>query len=1343
MSCIVQWHPANDYGSTDTAAPNFSDSKRLSSSLGDLTESKNKLSAGIEVKLGTYIVTSRKKIKARAPPPPAPLISTTSKPIMKQTSSSDSEESRVESPESKKENLLLRKVNLDICLPDGQERPVTVDGSKAVMDLLVDLCSQYHLNPAHHILEIKPGTSHHSLTLRPNTHIGTLDVKTLCLKEKVPEVKVRKPPPRIPEKTVRLIVNFLGTQKTVVRVNPTVPLRSILPVVCEKCEFKHDPVILLKDGISKEELDMSKSLNDLGLKELYVLNTKQEKGRSLSTSSDTTEKEKKGILGFFRSDKRSNKNDGNIQAMDNNAYEEIFKTKRTSGSIYKGFSTAPSSPSVNSRSVALGNSLSLSNICETDARPEVKKRRAPPPPKAATQEMCMVKISERKESEQLYVSIQRDQHKKKRRAPPPPTLQLPNDLNEKSENKKSTAGNGRQVPQKPPRSNTRSPPQLIIPPPPSYPPPDIDIVDPHIFENGADVIESIKHVPVPAKREKTLIRCNSVSSEEVLIVDSADVIHLQSVNNYVEYSEIANVSSDNIFLDRQRNGTKSRDEVIIKESAIESGQNYTKLLQTVRTNSCDSEDLCQEASPIKKEEEVKKVEDFITSQFQHTFAELDEDSEDIDETDTACSSHEGSWSSREIDEYSNFQQKTETDAALEVPVTIIDEVPDDNMYNFKTTANNLKTSAREHDMQQAATHSEGMDNSRKSVKTIHENTHSNIASNSPGLGLHTNNSKQPENMIITSAMHRNNNNDSSVYSHKSNTENRGTKPLVSSPLPLPRSETQQLKESVEPLPQNKENKVKNVVEKMSLQNQGSKTSESIKPPLWRQQTFEPKVGMTTFTVVPPKPDVKKYDRGVSLSASAIKIDDLGNLISPQSSFDKKDIYISLNNETEGPLVEKAKEFWRSSSMDKQACETKEQSAKKLISVKTNKLNHHDTEQKINSPSSKGTPQAHNSKLDGRVNGLHQTKIVQHTEQPQEKMIIIENTSKARTDLPFLKPTKRISSQYVASAAVKHNEPSTLKLLEKAEAKQVTKSDDRKLSYSRNNTFSVEETKHTQESNTELKRVLSNNNIIVKGNNPTVESNISTTGNEQRQINTRPNNFSSEHHGSQYIVGNKSTKELAQKHEKTNFLLQESKVRVTTGSSSNAFLNAVREKSAKIEQDHIFVSNKQPVSVFITEKEDKANRILSTVIDEPDSPSNSDLFGPKAKLRPVIQKAVPKDMSLHSALMGAIQSGEGKEKLRKIQVSSAAADELQTLRDTEICSQNEEKAEMKLQSIPPPPSMPPPPPATVVKSTPKASPILTNNDVDVRGALLEAIRSGSGASRLKKVMVQPNNFLVLA
>lgn len=77
------------------------------------------------------------------------------------------------------------------------------------------------------------------------------------------------------QKTVRLVVNYLRTQKAVVRVSPEVPLQSILPVICAKCEVSPEHVVLLRDNVAGEELELSKSLNELGIKELYAWDNKR------------------------------------------------------------------------------------------------------------------------------------------------------------------------------------------------------------------------------------------------------------------------------------------------------------------------------------------------------------------------------------------------------------------------------------------------------------------------------------------------------------------------------------------------------------------------------------------------------------------------------------------------------------------------------------------------------------------------------------------------------------------------------------------------------------------------------------------------------------------------------------------------------------------------------------------------------------------------------------------------------------------------------------------------------------------------------------------------------------
>ncbi|NXL28404.1 COBL protein, partial [Glaucidium brasilianum] len=344
-----------------------------------------------------------RRMKARAPPPPNQP-SAASRIHSEHKSPAETAVISDQNLVSMKENMINRSVDFTVILPSGVEQKSTVQGSKAVMDLLVDLCSQYRLNPSQHSLELKSLGTHQPLSYKPNTLIGALDVQTVLLKEKVPEERTKRPLPRVPEKSVRLVVNYLKTQKAVVRVSPEVPLHSIIPAICEKCEVSQEHVVLLRDGITGEELELTKSLEELGIKELYAWDRKREPSRKASVSNDAIEKEKTRLLGLFKADRRSS----------------------------KGFSTAPNSPSVNSRSGSLGPSLSLGNISGMTANPEVKKRRAPPPPVVtpALQNMEMTSLN--------------DLQKKKRRAPlppaasAPPTPAMPNRTEGREDKRKST-----------------------------------------------------------------------------------------------------------------------------------------------------------------------------------------------------------------------------------------------------------------------------------------------------------------------------------------------------------------------------------------------------------------------------------------------------------------------------------------------------------------------------------------------------------------------------------------------------------------------------------------------------------------------------------------------------------------------------------------------------------------------------------------------------------------------------------------------------------------------------------------------------------------------------------------
>lgn len=71
-----------------------------------------------------------------------------------------------------------------------------------------------------------------------------------------------------------MVINYKQTQKTILRVNPRIPLAEHLPAICEKCEFDIETTVLWRDVQSLAPLDLSNSLNDYAIREVYARDTK-------------------------------------------------------------------------------------------------------------------------------------------------------------------------------------------------------------------------------------------------------------------------------------------------------------------------------------------------------------------------------------------------------------------------------------------------------------------------------------------------------------------------------------------------------------------------------------------------------------------------------------------------------------------------------------------------------------------------------------------------------------------------------------------------------------------------------------------------------------------------------------------------------------------------------------------------------------------------------------------------------------------------------------------------------------------------------------------------------------
>ncbi|XP_070364109.1 cordon-bleu protein-like 1 isoform X3 [Equus asinus] len=290
-----------------------------------------------------------KKTKAKAPLPPAETK------YLDASSVDDSIESSAFIMEQK-ENMVDKDVELSVVLPGDVIKSTTVHGSKPMMDLLIFLCAQYHLNPSSYTIDLLSAEKN-PIKFKPNTPIGMLEVEKVILKPKILDKK--KPIPIIPEKTVRVVINFKKTQKTIVRVSPHAPLQELAPIICSKCEFDPLHTLLLKDYQSQEPLDMTKSLNDLGLRELYAMDVNRESCQISQNLDIMKEKENKGFFSFFQRSKK--------------------KREQTA--------SAPATPLVSKHRPTFmrSNTISKTYVSNTLPSDAPKKRRAPLPPMPGSQ----------------------------------------------------------------------------------------------------------------------------------------------------------------------------------------------------------------------------------------------------------------------------------------------------------------------------------------------------------------------------------------------------------------------------------------------------------------------------------------------------------------------------------------------------------------------------------------------------------------------------------------------------------------------------------------------------------------------------------------------------------------------------------------------------------------------------------------------------------------------------------------------------------------------------------------------------------------------------------------------
>uniref|UniRef100_A0A9J8BNB5 Cordon-bleu WH2 repeat protein n=1 Tax=Cyprinus carpio carpio TaxID=630221 RepID=A0A9J8BNB5_CYPCA len=1350
-----------------------------------------------------------RRMKAKAPPPPQP-----PQPAPRRIFRNAVPDGGGSSGGDSKENMLRPSVDLHISLPSGYQTTVSVDGRKALMDLLVDLCSQYHLNPAYHTLELLSPDAQ-PIIFKPNALLGALDVSCALIKERVLEDKViRKPPPKVPEKTVRLVVNYHRSQKAVVRVNPSVPLHTLVPVICQKCEFDPAHVLLFKDNISHQQLDLDKCLSELGIRELYVLD--QTLAESLHSNS-LSGSEKKGLLGFLKFNRRKS----------------------------KGMSVT-SGPCVETRPSTLGQSQSVMNISKMSPKVELKKRRAPAPPTAPTQTLPLT-------SQINLSSPSSHNHLKKRKAPAPPPTPSPEPVISTSMPTASVWAPCVPVPVE----------RTLLPSPRASTPADDSDLSHSIEDSeparsicsssGSDVAAGssssslaeepvthqvhviaayttytpepepepeyepepkpepepepqLKPEPKPEHKEEAAPQTPKESpqepgpsSEDQMPEDpelemelkmeemennrNSGIAWLHSAHESEKMAEqeveTASVASSESFADQGYAASEGMAEESVPVSPSKRMQSVSPMsLNTSsalpgnqsKDSSSDSDEGCatwgsrQSTGNIQRgHQSIKRQNGYeedpeITAQIHLTLADLDANLADINHSEGTSVFMDDEIPVSIVD--------------MDIPVTTIDEVLDDDRCSSSECEAALLHSSQNITSQLCAP-SEVIENKNNNACGTEKKQSVPERSPSPDIKKQ---SQETTLTVIEKTMNPSPTNEKPSQATKlveQKRDNMEQKAVFNSETKS-KAVTEELKSQKDSVSRKSQNSVRPAVQSVQkvpderlttapmVQKFRTDTAYEERTPITRVPTTQGKItqssfsrfGMKTFTVIPPKPTVSQTKPTGSLVIGAIKIDEQGNMVTQKqiSTGPKKNGNPSVEASTETSPLDKAKAFWSTAEKQDQTATINQGPI----------INNRDTD--VFKPSI--------------VSEVSKLSVETPPEETHKEVIIVErkpisvvaskpsfpepaekpSLTAERRDFSFLIPSRRTSSQYVASAIAKNNSiPNT-----KTDIKQAPSE----------STVGVQKPVN-QQFNSEVR--LTNIQKPANAFKPP-ENSVPSFGHPKHlqsyfsHVAEKPassERISSVEKGT--LHGEDRTKSLDS--HPLNIKIQPS----THMSAQIKPMESSSEEAISINKFSDTSARQTPTDTTRPPLTKKPELHDSEI---PSEPNQGNFFGPVKKFKPVIFKPVQRETSIHSSLMEAIQSGEGIERLRKVSDSSmkstvrklsnndadnehsallsalrapsnsarlkktksGAAKELEQLRKLE------EDRNVQRDDISPPPTsspafVPPPPPAFVPPPPPPSAPVKPplvlpagGNPEVAREALLEAIRSGSGAQRLRKVPV---------
>ncbi|XP_058242614.1 protein cordon-bleu isoform X15 [Hemibagrus wyckioides] len=1225
-----------------------------------------------------------RKMKARAPPPPA-----APQPAPRKIFRNAIPDGGA-APDTK-ENVIQSTVDLQITLPNGYGTLVTVDGRKALMDMLVDLCAQYHLNPAEHTLELASAEGQ-PVSFKPNTVLGTLHVSRALIKHRTQEERLpRKPAPKVPEqeepaapkhtrakKTVRLVVNYHRGQKAVVRVNPLVPLQSLVPVICQKCEFNPARVLLLRDAVSHHELDLRKSLTELEIRELYVLDQTlvlQPKMVSApvlnfsaeSLNSDTQSAsagEKKGLLGLFKFSRRKSKTKPGSPSQ--------LKKRKAPPPPPSVHPTTSSSPALVVAAAQVPNTMAASDDSMSDLSHSIEDSE----PAAS---ICSSSSSDdAAESSSLAEETMAE-----------PAIELATGLPSKVEPV--------------PKLNQQPARRSFVK------------RDPEEMESALE----LKMEEVDNSRHSAIVWLHVAEQEaETVSMCSSESLADQG---YAPSEGMADSPSTS------------------PEDTVSLGPDPS-LSPTQPQEDCDSDEGCatwgsrHSGNMRPGDQSVKRNDTEITAQIHLTLADLDADlADEVNQSD-----HASVYADDEI---------PVSVVDMDIPVTAIDEVIDNN-----------PTSSSAYEAEILRGNQVKQDGSNKQILDLQYQNNkvrmSKKASPSQADPIQSGDKKEQTEKVALSPGIK-----GKVEPDKRKLPETSQSPAITT-----------VTRSAQNVPESRLWPA-STVQNHHKENTEVERASSIKAQNMISQNTMSRFGLKTFTIVPTKPvgSQNHIKSEGSLRTGAIKIDELGNMVTPRDTQDKSDRLEEASDDRDSPLLDKAKAFWSSTSKDDSA-----PTAYKRASIRTGDV---ETPKPLpvtvpSQPAEKASVTEPPKQVNGPSTNLASAVMKKlAVSDPAENIFFSEH----RKNLSFLKPSRRTSSHYVASAITKYTGNSSSKVDGVQELPGSMPAGHTELS---SQAFKSDPRPMQAVSNQKASTLKENSVPFLAAAKPYLSYPA-----EKQEVSREAQ-----------IIGTDVSSTKALNSSPGNSQPQQ-QARIATCSEPT--------RTSTKEDIYIKKAPGYPLPLNST-----VHTTRPAVAKKPELHSlglQPSPFGPVKKFKPVVPKSVEKETSLHSSLMEAIQSGHGMERLKKVsdssrpgtlkkpsytepenersallsalraennsarlkKTSSSAAAELEQFRKFEENRASQRRTSPTISPAfanpptftppppsftpPPPPSFtpppppptftPPPPPPTLSLSKPAVVLPAGGNPESAREALLEAIRSGAGAERLRKVPVSTKTVKV--